>query len=120
MFLYLKKIVKIYLLTNKKKKYYLKISYIICTKTKKIRITFPKIKLNITKNPEIERERYYDFSNVFVNLNLGRLELERVIYKEEPVCYYAEILEEYSKEMSIEEIEKELGYKIIIVNEKGK
>lgn len=108
------------LFNGKEKKYYLKISYIGRTLAKKFRVVFPKVRLDFSCQPEIVSSCNTCFSSPFVNLNLEYMSLEKITHNEEEIYCYLEILEEYPREMSIEEIEKELGYKIIIVNEKKK
>lgn len=105
---------------GKEKKYYLKISYIGRTLTKKFRVVFPKVRLDFSCQPKIVCSCNTCFSPPFINLNLEYMSLEKITHNEEEIYCYLENLEEYPREMSIEEIEKELGYKIKIVNEKKK
>jgi hypothetical protein len=82
-------------------------------------LDIPKIRLNVNpKHVAIRsRELYYtgDRENV-IDLGFGELPLEKVDIDSESVYYTEKILEEKYTEMTLDEIEKKLGYKVKIVN----
>lgn len=79
----------------------------------------PKIRLNIDLDRvyiETESDPYYFKNMAWINLGFGRLPLDFVDYNGQKVMYTEKILEEKYTEMTMDEIEKKLGYKVKIVN----
>lgn len=108
---------KLELHTSQHGEYYLSAEYTRTTKTAKSKIMIPRIILPV-KNDEftISQERYtacdfeYDGIMQQVDLGFGKLYLDKRFKMTE------QIVEEYQVEMTITEIERELGHKIKIVS----
>jgi len=97
--------------------YYLSVTYICENDREKYRLSIPKIKLPICVD-KVSITRDYDsyFGQSYTaNLGFGGLVMEP---DKNGVCYTESILETKVHEMTISEIEKKLGYKIKIVNDK--
>ena len=101
---------------------YMKAVYEKENKYGKYEVTFPKINMNFLLNsiPVIERETQisdpsysrYD-SDICINTGENQYRLEPV---EGDICYTEKVLEEYPQKMTLEEIERKLGYKIEVVS----
>lgn len=100
--------------------YYLRAEYEVEDDHRLQKYTIPKISLPIRRDPVINErfDRYciprprYDLT-----INLGFAELP-VVKGPEDYYYKCEILKEYPQKMTLEEIEKKLGYKVELVSGK--
>lgn len=82
-------------------------------------IDIPKIRLHINPNQVYLRSEYDPYSNktdMWINLGFGQVPVEPTEVDGNLVMYTEKILEEKYTEMSLDEIEKKLGYKVKIVN----
>lgn len=98
-------------------KYYLRAEYEIITKTCKKKLTIPKIYLPTNMlYPNIEfAVPSLTSSNTTVDLGFGRM---KMIQDTDGSVFITKIIEEYPQKMTLEEIEKKLGYKIELVSKK--
>ena len=83
------------------------------------RLDIPKIRLNIRPNNVsliAEGNNCRRRSEAYINLGFGNLPLECYEVDGVNVMYTEKILEEKYTEMTMDEIEKKLGYKVKIVN----
>ena len=96
-------------------KFYMKIVYTYIDELGKHELTFPKVELpfNQTSLPDITRLSKND---VFLRPSkMMRLLEGRVYWSNEMHCFFDRVTEPKVHRMTIEEIEKELGYKVEIV-----
>jgi hypothetical protein len=99
---------------KEKDTYYLKAVYEHTTKYRKERLIIPKIILPVNpKNVIINHATCYNHE-ANVNIGFGNLP----ILEKDGFSYIVKILEEYPQKMTLEEIEKKLGYKVEIVSKK--
>lgn len=95
--------------------YYLDVTYTATSKLRKMEYNFPRVKLPFSNYFSRDMN---DYGEDTVNFGFGDLVMctdEKYPYK-----YTTKIVEEYEQEMTLEEIEKALGYKVKIVDEKKK
>lgn len=99
--------------------YFLKAEYEEITKTQKKRITIPKIVLPLYDRPIIGSASPFDHT-IGVDIGFGALPFGIDLIHDDPntVYYDEEVIEEYPQKMTLEEIEKKLGYKVEIVSKK--
>lgn len=102
---------------------YLKAVYEKVTKYKRERITIPRILLPINTGEPIIKKGLSGgiYPDVTVDIGFGDLPVDYVTT--EPIsrqkgAVITEILEEYPQKMTLEEIEKKLGYKVELVSTK--
>ena len=80
-------------------------------------LDIPKIRLKI--NPGRVEIRHDDMSYFTPRINMGFGELPLDHYRDQVGVYFTErVLEEKVHEMTLDEIEKKLGYKVKVVNKK--
>ena len=98
-------------------KYYLRAEYEVITKTSKKKLTIPKIYLQTNMvYPIIEfAVPSLTTSNATVDLGFGKMEM---IQDNDGTVCITKIIEEYPQKMTLEEIEKKLGYKVELVSKK--
>ena len=79
-------------------------------------VTIPRIVLPICK-PSIKQNMYYydTMPECHIDIGLGDL---RMVPDKEGNCYYQKLIREKVHDMTLEEIEKKLGYKVRVVSEK--
>ena len=94
--------------------YYLKAVYERTTKYVKERWTIPKIRLGV--NPYSMIINHITAFNPCATVNIGFGDLP--IFEEDKCSYIVDVLEYYPQKMTLEEIEKKLGYKVEIVSNK--
>ena len=83
-----------------------------------VEMRVPKIRLRLRNAPSIEHEIYFDkdlYMPTTIEFGLGPLVIEK---DEDDVCYTVNVIKEKIHEMTMDELEKKLGYKIKIVNKK--
>lgn len=91
---------------------YMKAVYEKENKYGKYEITFPKINMNFPLNWMPVIDNRYD-SGIYITSGENQYRLEPV---EGDICYTEKVLEEYPQKMTLEEIERKLGYKIEVVS----
>ena len=110
------------------KEYYLKAKYETEDEHRVTEHIIPHIVLPVTDSFEAVADTLSAWvkGNFTCNIGFGELQLrEAYVYipsDSNPVskaCYVSRVIEEKTKEMTIEEIEKKLGYKIKIVGDKN-
>lgn len=87
-------------------------------------VKFPKIRVPIPEQiPRVSMERGFSnngaFEMIWITGMPGKWIVEEVPYKGRETTYIDELIEPAIHEMTVEEIEKTLGYKIKVVSEKG-
>ena len=87
-------------------------------------VKFPKIRVPIPeKIPCVSMERAFSnngaFEIIWITGTPEQWIIETVPYKGRETTYIDELIEPVIHEMTVEEIEKTLGYKIKVVSEKG-
>lgn len=95
---------------------YMKAVYEKETKYGKYEIAFPRINMNFPLNsmPIIRHEESISIPPaICINTGENQYRLEPV---EGDICYTEKVLEEYPQKMTLEEIERKLGYKIEVVS----
>lgn len=105
---------------------YLLLSYTVENSDGSIdQFTFPSVRLNICKH-SFSITNDYDFDTTFIDCGFGKLALDcgQVKTREgktiKGVRFLKETIKEApAKEMTLDEIEKKLGHKVKIVNQKG-
>lgn len=100
--------------------YYLRAEYEVIYTHRKTKITIPKIKLPLFNNPliataDVPLGLMYTKPMHEVNIGFGKLEM---CNDQKDRFMYEEVLKEYPQKMTVDEIEKELGYKVEIVSKK--
>ena len=95
--------------------YYLDVTYTVTGKLRKIEYHFPRVKLPFSKYFSREMNEDGEYT-----VNFGFGDLVMCADEKHPYKYTTRIVEEYEQEMTLEEIEKALGYKVKIVDEKKK
>ena len=100
--------------------YYLRAEYEVIYTHRKTKLTIPKIKLPLFNNPliptgVINLDSMYTKPTREVNIGFGELEM---CNDQKDYFMYEEVLEEYAQKMTVDEIEKKLGYKVEIVSKK--
>lgn len=104
------------------KSYLMKAVYECISNTKKVELTIPRIDLCIDPHrlPNISSE-----ITTFTNTSLSQNKFIDIFGSSLPLrhdkygnVYYEKIIEEYSQKMTMEELEKKLGYKIELVSKK--
>lgn len=100
--------------------YYLRAEYEVIYTHRKTKITIPKIRLPLFNNPLIIKgvvnlDSMYTKPTHEINIGFGELEM---CDDHKGNFMYEEVLEEYVQKMTIDEIEKKLGYKVEIVSKK--
>ena len=84
-------------------------------------LDIPRIKLPVyTNSMNIVSDNHYGNPEVSVDIGFGYCRLWRDCSREFPVYYTETVIEEKTHEMTLDEIEQKLGYKVKIVNKKGK
>lgn len=91
--------------------YYLKAEYEVEDEHRLEKYTFPKLYLPIG-----DRFSVYDRCGFQPKIEFGCLELDAL--KHDGYIFKIEILKEYPQKMTLEEIEKKLGYKVELVSGK--
>lgn len=99
--------------------YFLKAEYEVDTEYVKKKITIPRMKLNVKNEPFIDRlhASMNLIPQCYIDLGFGVLEC---IPNKRGTCYTETVLETRPRKMTLEEVEKKLGYPIEIVSEKSK
>ena len=83
-------------------------------------LDIPRIRLSIVPNEVYIHSIDSDFeTNAYINLGFGKLPLDYGISNGYQAFYTEKILEEKYTEMTMDEIEKKLGYKVKIMNKKN-
>lgn len=96
--------------------YFLKAVYEHTNEYVKERINIPKIRLGVNPyNLIINHATCYNHE-ANVNLGFGNIPIISV----DGIAYFTEVIEEYPQKMTMDEIEKKLGYKVEIVSKKEK
>ena len=99
--------------------YYLSAKFIVEDEYSIRELDVPKIRLNIDLDRvyiDTESDPYCFKNMAWINLGFGRLPLDFTDFNGQRVLYTEKILEEKYTEMTMDEIEKKLGYKVKIVN----
>lgn len=94
--------------------YFLKAVYERTNKYVKERIVIPKIRLGVNPNNLIINHATCYNHEANVNIGFGNLPIVSV----DGIAYLTEVIEEYPQKMTMEELEKKLGYKVEIVSKK--
>lgn len=99
--------------------YYLRAEYEVEDDHRLQKYTIPKISLPIRGDLVINDDvlDYYPIARYHSTINLGFAELE-ILKGGDGYYYKCEILKEYPQKMTLEEIEKKLGYKVELVSGK--
>lgn len=94
---------------------YMKAVYEKENKYGKYEVTFPRINMNFPLNciPVMEQGISTLAGDIYINTGENHYRLEPV---EGDICYTEKVLEEYPQKMTLEEIERKLGYKIEVVS----
>lgn len=97
--------------------YYLRAEYEVETEHRLSKITIPKICLPVRQDVEYSEEvSHYSWMRRFsTNLGFGELEVHP---DSNGYCILEEVLKEKPERMTLEEIEKKLGYKVELVSKK--
>ena len=97
--------------------YYLDVTYIIETLEDIREVNFPKLRLPIKSDSIIINRKiddmYYIHSNVFADIGFG----EQQLLTKDGSYYTVKLLKTKTKEMTLSEIEKQLGHTVKIVNQ---
>lgn len=108
------------------KTWYLSLHYKYEDEKGKHLVVIPKTALPFPQGhlPSITNELFYFDTRAYINCNDSMLLYEansflaRLYGVKDPACYFDIITEPSSREMTLDEIEKELGYKVKIINNK--
>ena len=104
------------------KSYLMKAVYECVSETKKVELTIPRIDLCIDPHrlPNISSE-----IATFTNMRLSQNKFIDIFGSSLPLrydkygnVYYEKIIEEYSQKMTLEDVEKKLGYRVELVSKK--
>ena len=106
-------------LYNEKGQYYLKVEYEVDNVYRLEKYTVPKIHLPIADCVTIIHESDNTYMGMFERnaIDLGFGELNMLRDKSGRLCTM-EVIKEYPQKMTLEEIEKKLGYKVEVVSNK--
>lgn len=110
------------------KTWYLSLAYKYEDKKGKHIVEFPKTTLPFSQGllPFVVNEPFYLDTRAYINCNdsmplykaVSALASKRGI--KDPACYFDTIIEPISQEMTLDEIEKKLGYKVKIISNEEK
>lgn len=98
--------------------YYLRAEYEVEDDHRLQKYTIPKISLPIRREPVINEDVLdYPIPRYHSTISLGFAELE-ILKGDDGYLYKCETIKEYPQKMTLEEIEKKLGYKVEVVSGK--